>query len=193
MNMSRFCSLYGFVFAMILALIGCAGSHSSNTSTGGNTGSSAISVSISPASATVPAGATQQFSASVQNSSNQAVTWSVDGVSGGNSASGTVSSSGLYTAPATAGSHNLTATSAADSSALQERTASQRGCECLGWLHHRDASLKKTIRVEWFLFWFWSNPCSAVDRGSPYGFHSNRLIKDSNPAIKRVVDLFKKR
>ena len=115
MTKSRFCSLCGFAFAMIVALMGCAGSHSSNTN-GGNTGSSAISVSISPASATVAAGATQQFSASMQNSSNQNVTWSVDGVSGGNSANGAVNSSGLYTAPATAGSHSVTATSAADTS-----------------------------------------------------------------------------
>jgi hypothetical protein len=40
-----------------------------------------------------------QFSATVSNSSNAAVTWSVDGVSGGNSSMGTVSSTGVFTAP----------------------------------------------------------------------------------------------
>src|SRR5262249_269194 len=59
-----------------------------------------ISVSVSPPSATVPAGGTQQFTATVQNTSNQAVTWQVNGVTGGNSTVGTISSSGLFTAPA---------------------------------------------------------------------------------------------
>src|SRR5205814_2256311 len=54
----------------------------------------------SPVSATVGAGGTQQFTATVQNTSNTAVTWQVSGVSGGNATVGTISSSGLYTAPA---------------------------------------------------------------------------------------------
>src|SRR5205085_2339534 len=60
----------------------------------------AVSVTISPTSATVAAGGTQQFSATVQNTSNTAVTWQVNGVAGGNATVGTISSAGLYTAPA---------------------------------------------------------------------------------------------
>jgi hypothetical protein len=60
-----------------------------------------VSVTISPTSATVTAGGTQQFTATVQNASNTAVTWQVNGVAGGNATVGTISSSGLYTAPAT--------------------------------------------------------------------------------------------
>jgi len=56
-------------------------------------------VSISPSSATVLAGATQQFTSTV-NGQNGAVTWQVNGVTGGAPATGTVSTSGLYTAPA---------------------------------------------------------------------------------------------
>ncbi len=41
------------------------------------------------------------------------VTWSVDGVAGGNSSVGTISTSGLYTAPRSLGSHTVTATSSA--------------------------------------------------------------------------------
>jgi len=60
-----------------------------------------VSITISPTSANVTTGATQQFTATVQNASNTAVTWQVNSVTGGNSTSGTISTSGLYTAPAT--------------------------------------------------------------------------------------------
>src|SRR5207253_3567783 len=63
------------------------------------TATTTVSVTISPTSATVAAGGTQQFSAVVQNTSNTAVTWQVNGVTGGNATVGTISSSGLYTAP----------------------------------------------------------------------------------------------
>src|SRR5437868_1246842 len=100
--------------AALTFISGCAGGGSKNgnpPSPGGT-----VSVSISPASATVMAGATQQFSATVTGSSNTAVVWSVDGVSGGNGASGTISATGLYTAPTAAGTHRVTVTSAADAS-----------------------------------------------------------------------------
>lgn len=73
-----------------------------------------ISVSISPSSASVAPGGTKQFSDTVSGTSNTTVTWSVDGVSGGNATTGTISASGLYTAPSAAGSHTVTVTSAAD-------------------------------------------------------------------------------
>ena len=57
------------------------------------------SVTISPQAATVQAGSSRQFSASLQNASG-GVQWSVDGVAGGDASVGTVSASGLYTAPA---------------------------------------------------------------------------------------------
>lgn len=60
-----------------------------------------ITVSVSPATATVQAGASQTFTANVQNTTNRAVNWFVNGVSGGNAAVGTITSSGTYTAPAT--------------------------------------------------------------------------------------------
>ena len=42
---------------------------------------------------------TQQFTATVQNTSNKSVTWKVNGVTGGNSTVGTISASGSYRAP----------------------------------------------------------------------------------------------
>ncbi|MFZ0645163.1 MAG: hypothetical protein WA274_08245 [Candidatus Acidiferrales bacterium] len=60
-----------------------------------------ITVTVQPTAANVALGQSQQFQASVIGASNGAVSWSVNGFAGGNSTSGTVSSSGVYTAPAT--------------------------------------------------------------------------------------------
>jgi hypothetical protein len=87
---------------------------------GGGTSSSnrqSISVTVSLVGTSVQAGSTKQAQAVVIGSSNTAVAWSVDGVSGGNGTIGTISASGLYTAPATVGQHNIAATSAADPTA----------------------------------------------------------------------------
>ena len=45
-------------------------------------------------------GSTAQFTATVTNTANTAVTWQVNGVTGGSSAWGTISAAGLYTPPA---------------------------------------------------------------------------------------------
>ncbi|MCC6244869.1 MAG: hypothetical protein IT353_18625 [Gemmatimonadaceae bacterium] len=68
-----------------------------------------IGVSISPSAVTVGAAGTQQFSATVANSTNTGVTWTASG--------GTITGSGAtatYTAPAAGGSYTVTATSTAD-------------------------------------------------------------------------------
>jgi Abnormal spindle-like microcephaly-assoc'd, ASPM-SPD-2-Hydin len=72
------------------------------------TPAAAITVSISPTTATVASGGTQQFSALVTNTSNTAVTWSAT--------SGTVSTTGLFTAPTVTATTTVTvtATSVAD-------------------------------------------------------------------------------
>ena len=67
------------------------------------------SLSITPATAGVTPGAAQQFTATVQGQSNPSLSWAVDGVNGGNSTVGTVSATGLYTAPAQMGSHTVSA------------------------------------------------------------------------------------
>ena len=68
---------------------------------GGNTPPppSGPSVTVSPSTANVQEGTSQQFTATVTNSSNMAVTWQVNGVAGGSTATGLISSNGLYTAP----------------------------------------------------------------------------------------------
>jgi hypothetical protein len=63
-----------------------------------------ISVSISPQNLSVFPGQTQQFVVTLQNAINVAVTWEVNGVAGGTTTTGTISGTGLYTAPATVSS-----------------------------------------------------------------------------------------
>ena len=59
-----------------------------------------VTVRVTPASGSVGLGGQLAFAASVSGSSNTAVTWAVNGVAGGNTSMGTISSSGLYSAPA---------------------------------------------------------------------------------------------
>ncbi|HNX93621.1 MAG TPA: M4 family metallopeptidase [Holophaga sp.] len=73
-------------------------------------GTSAVTVKITPSAATVQAGGSATFTASVSGASSTAVAWSVV-ESGG----GSITSAGLYTAPATAGTYHVKATSKADS------------------------------------------------------------------------------
>lgn len=61
---------------------------------------SSVSITISPSSATVGFGTTDQFTAAVSGTTNTAVAWSVKDTSGGTNQVGTISGSGLYTAPA---------------------------------------------------------------------------------------------
>ncbi len=77
-------------------------------------------VSVSPPTASVRAGITQQFSATVTGNSNTNVTWSVNGVPGGNFSLGFITANGSYTAPPVVPNPNsiqVTATSAADTTA----------------------------------------------------------------------------
>lgn len=65
-----------------------------------DSGTSPVAVTISPTSTSVQGGQTKQFSATVSGTTNTGILWAVNGVQGGNSTYGTVSSTGLYTAPA---------------------------------------------------------------------------------------------
>jgi uncharacterized protein YjdB len=84
----------------------------SNTPTPGST-----DVTISPTTADVETGKTQQFKSTVTGNSNASVQWSVDGAQGGNTSLGTIDKTGNYTAPASVPTSNpvtVTATSEAD-------------------------------------------------------------------------------
>ena len=75
-----------------------------------------FTVSVSPTGTLARPGATQQFTASLHGIANTDVTWSIDGTIGGNASVGTISTTGLYTAPNSTGAHTITATSVAFSS-----------------------------------------------------------------------------
>ena len=70
-------------------------------------------VTVSPKIAAITLGSTQSFAASPPGGG--AVTWSVDGVAGGNATVGNISPGGLYTAGTAAGAHTVLATSEAAS------------------------------------------------------------------------------
>lgn len=94
---------------LLPSLLSCGGGG------GGTPAPPAVSVTIQPGSAALLPGATQQFSASVANASNTAVTWSVQEGAG----AGSISATGLYTAPTGVGpapaTFHVAATSVADS------------------------------------------------------------------------------
>src|ERR1700694_2547963 len=66
-----------------------------------------VSVTVSPTTASLQVAQQKQFAATISGTTNTAVTWKATG--------GTVTSGGLYTAPSSAGTYSITATSAADS------------------------------------------------------------------------------
>jgi hypothetical protein len=58
-------------------------------------------LAVCPGSASVPAGTgTQTFTATVGNTTDDSVTWEVNGIVGGDPNVGTITSAGVYTAPA---------------------------------------------------------------------------------------------
>jgi hypothetical protein len=76
----------------------------------------AVQLEVCPATVSVQTNATQTFVATVVNTTNTSVSWQVNGMPGGNATVGTISSSGVYTAPANvpAVEVTVTAVSAAD-------------------------------------------------------------------------------
>jgi hypothetical protein len=76
-----------------------------------------VTVAINPNLVTVQVSKTQAFTATVTGTTNAAATWSVQEASGGG-----VDATGLYTAPASAGTYHVVATSVADSSKFARAT-----------------------------------------------------------------------
>ena len=76
--------------------VGCGGSNAEQPTIA----SSEVAVSVDPPAVSLSVSQTQQFTATVTSTSNKNVTWDVNGVAGGTATVGTISSSGLYTAPA---------------------------------------------------------------------------------------------
>jgi hypothetical protein len=114
-----------FVLTVNVNSLGCAGvgallrnpSIPSTPSPTPNPPTPDISVTVAPTSAGVLLGNAQRFAATATNTGDTSVTWSVDGVVGRNAVVGTITTAGVYTAPAdlpgSAGAQ-VTATSRAD-------------------------------------------------------------------------------
>src|SRR5436305_11666748 len=66
-----------------------------------------VTVKLAPATSSIGPGAQQQFTATVSGTDNQSVTWSVDTISNGSAGAGTISGTGMYTAPLQAGTHTV--------------------------------------------------------------------------------------
>ena len=58
-------------------------------------------ISVNPEQASITPSQTQQFTATIAGEQSSNVTWAVDGITGGNSTVGTISTSGIYTPPTT--------------------------------------------------------------------------------------------
>lgn len=77
----------------------------------------AVTVTVTPTSASLLLGTSLTLTAAVTNSTNTAVSWSVNGIPGGNPSIGTISTGGVYSGPAdlpTPSTVRVTATSQAD-------------------------------------------------------------------------------
>jgi hypothetical protein len=101
-------------------LAGCGGGGAASTAAAPTGASATVQVQLTPAVSSVASGSALALTASVAGSTNPALTWSVNGIAQGNASVGTIAGTGTnvtYTAPAAAGTYNVTATSVADSAA----------------------------------------------------------------------------
>ena len=103
-----------------------------------------VSVSVTPLSATLNSSQTQLFTATVSNTSNTAVTWTINPTG-----AGTISAAGLYTAPESIAAEQtvtVTATSQADNtkSALATVTLTPAPCISNGYSYQRSIVIDHT-------------------------------------------------
>src|ERR1041385_4006318 len=77
----------------------------------------AVGVTVHPGRASLTLTQPQQYTAIVVNTTNHSVIWFVDGIRGGNSTGGTISTSGLYHPPAKRSFHTIKAQSVVQSTA----------------------------------------------------------------------------
>ena len=102
----------------VFTVTAVANANTSITASAAVTVTPAVSVTLNVHTASVKTTQTQQFSATVTNTTNTAVIWQVNGIVGGNSTLGTITTGGLYTAPNSVPTPNpvvtVTAVSVAD-------------------------------------------------------------------------------
>ena len=101
-----------------------------------------VAASVTPSTASLFGGQTQQLTASVLNSENTAVTWTLSGA-------GAISPSGLYTAPASTSTQQtvtVSATSAADTTKISSATITllPPACPALAYEYYRSITIDHT-------------------------------------------------
>src|ERR1700733_12551482 len=108
--------------AAAIAMPSCAGTTS--------TGPTVVAITLLPTQVSIALSQSQQFQAIVTGASNKNVTWFAGGVAGGSATAGTISPSGLYTAPSAMPSPptvTVNASSNADSSAIASAVVTLTG------------------------------------------------------------------
>jgi hypothetical protein len=100
--MVRAGTLLLFTSIAAIFLVGCSGLSTATSNSGGGSGTpqSTVTVTVTPHGASVVVSQQLAFQATVTGSANNAVTWEVSGIAGGNSTVGTITTAGVYTAPA---------------------------------------------------------------------------------------------
>jgi uncharacterized protein (DUF1800 family) len=114
----------GAFAAFLAGILGCSTSVKGSLGSSSSTTSDGVSIEVTGDSQ-VRLGGKTQFKAIVTNSSDTSVNWEVNGVVGGSSTTGTISSSGLYTTPSSIPSSDavtITAVSQAVSGASASTT-----------------------------------------------------------------------
>ncbi|HET7105390.1 MAG TPA: hypothetical protein VFI38_01170 [Candidatus Acidoferrum sp.] len=189
-----------FLFTLALSLAACGGSGGGGSTT---PPPPQITISIAPNSGTVLLGNTLTFSATVTNTPDTSVSWSVNGISGGSPQVGTISSNGLFTAPAdlpTGGKVQVSATSHADSSKsstagvtissdISVSLSPVSSSIELGALQSFRASITSSGKPDPAILWSLSGPacpnnCGAVDANGNY---TAPAILPSAPAVTLIA------
>src|SRR6266481_375306 len=109
-------SLAALVTFFLILVAGCGGGSSTSTT-------DPVTIAISPTTVTLPVSTSQQFSAPISNSTNTSVTWQVNGTTGGSATFGTISTSGLYTAPSSVPTSAITVTAIAQADTTKTASA----------------------------------------------------------------------
>jgi len=115
---SKRISACGLFFAVSCVVNGSASCASVQASRPPSVQPSAVNVNVSPTTASVLLGNQQTFTATVTNSDDKTVVWTINGIDGGGQTVGTITDAGIYTAPniiIPSGAVQVTATSHADS------------------------------------------------------------------------------
>lgn len=149
-----------------------------NVSGSGIIGDSGVSVVVTPFTSCALPSQVEQFTAIVAHAGNTAVNWLVDNIPNGSTDVGTISSGGLYTAPATLGNHTIKAISQADTTAFGQGTITVTTRPSLGIFPFSASVLVSTNQT------FQAQICSVPDNAVTFSVDG---IDGGNSAVGTVT------